>query len=1007
MAKPAAAEPFSIRGYAMRMRAVDAAECYPFVGGGCSEGEGEPPPPRFPPMDPKPLSRWWHHELAAGQARLLAGAKGGEVAVDGGRGGGLRKGTKRKGSRSSSTSERARKRRLVLQFRSFLTNKERTAKPQSTSRLHEHKLHIALRRKHKSSTVHTSTELELRKKLEEARDRMPTHENSVNKRNKERTDPSSEMNSDLLGIKEVSSVNKQVIEVNGSTNNPTNTGYEMVKTSTGLKDDIFGDLPLLELESSKIMFRTGVHELPTVIEESFITNQTEADSIPEAVPLELIDASDITAQTPSPLEDLAKSEDTEPACISHNDVAGSHPSTVGIDGLPNHKNINMVKPGLGDMQLKFTDVSALGSHSVLRSKCGSGNPLQGCFDVNKNCSQEIKKHGTNSTSSPPAMRTRAEETKYKDAPVKGKKSTEITAVVALPVPANQLSYQASVLPSAVSHTVFSTRVDSNDMSSFRSMPAKECVPTTRPGNFRTNVCHGSRKHVDSCAALSTDNQGSSLSKLHPICSPANIGMAFMKLPGLERMEISNCNVKIGENRFSNAESMNAVRYQKQQLLSGMTYVMQGQKQIGRSSSQVGKPALDGYGGPGDHHLQQPTVRLMGKTVSVCLHSKDHNVSTMDQVSPDNVAIETSRLSTISCQLPQKRSFPCQDSVTPRVHLNNSSDFLARIPNNSVPGQNTTFSGLHNQRPQPINSAPTVKDCTWNFGNQFVRQAEFNKAAVVCTNSQTRHLELHQPPHLISIPQNQQSHLWTHAAHMSRKDQCFVDPAANQSSLVPKSLLNASMKEKYQKSSLLSYDDPSSMPIRQPYQIPGAESSSAPAISFFEYGVNNCLSRSSSPGLSLSLATGLANESVSTGRAACAGSLSNADGRKVASFAEPISNRPAYADIVSQQPAKPISNRTAYVTDNVSQKPAKRQLDTDTQDFMSMGPNFVNHSPGWSLSDAVGPQVLDFSKRIARDAVQTSRNESNNPRASSGPVPPIQTWSSPGLVAGANTMSKHF
>jgi len=241
--------------------------------------------------------------------------------------------------------------------------------------------------------------------------------------------------------------------------------------------------------------------------------------------------------------------------------------------------------------------------------------------------------------------------------------------------------------------------------------------------------------------------------------------------------------------------------------------------------------------------------------------------------------------------------------------------------------------------------------------------------------------------------------------MSRKDQCFVDPAANQSSLVPKSLLNASMKEKYQKSSLLSYDDPSSMPIRQPYQIPGAESSSAPAISFFEYGVNNCLSRSSSPGLSLSLATGLANESVSTGRAACAGSLSNADGRKVASFAEPISNRPAYADNVSQQPAKPISNRTAYVTDNVSQQPAKRQLDTDTQDFMSMGPNIVNHSPGWSLSDAVDPQVLDFSKRIARDAVQTSRNESNNPRASSGPVPPIQTWSSPGLVVGANTMSK--
>jgi hypothetical protein len=103
----------------MRMRAVDAAECYPFVGGCCSEGEGELPP-RFPQMDPKPLPRWWKHELAAGQAQLLAGAKGGEAAAAGYRGGGLRKGTKRKGSHSSSTGERARKRRRV---RSFLTNK--------------------------------------------------------------------------------------------------------------------------------------------------------------------------------------------------------------------------------------------------------------------------------------------------------------------------------------------------------------------------------------------------------------------------------------------------------------------------------------------------------------------------------------------------------------------------------------------------------------------------------------------------------------------------------------------------------------------------------------------------------------------------------------------------------------------------------------------------------------------------------------------------------------------
>jgi hypothetical protein len=75
-----------------------------------------------------------------------------------------------------------------------------------------------------------------------------------------------------------------------------------------------------------------------------------------------------------------------------------------------------------------------------RSKYGSGNPLQGGLDVNKNCSQEIKKHGTNYNSSPLTMRTRIGETKYKDAPVKGKSTNITTAVVALPVPANH-SYQ--------------------------------------------------------------------------------------------------------------------------------------------------------------------------------------------------------------------------------------------------------------------------------------------------------------------------------------------------------------------------------------------------------------------------------------------------------------------------------------------------------------------------------------------------------------------------------------
>ncbi|CAL4961612.1 unnamed protein product [Urochloa decumbens] len=1017
MAKADAAEPFSIRGFATRMRAIDAAECHPFSGGWV---EGEPPPPPLPPMDPTPRSRWWKHELAAARAGLSAGTKGGETAAAGGEGGGLRKGTKRKESRSGSAAERAKKRRRVLQFRSILKNKEKTSKPQSTSRLHQHMLHMALLRKHRSSTVCTRAELESRKKLDEAWDCILLHENSLNSRSRERMDPY-EMHSNLFGRKKLnSSVNKQGIEVSESANYHTNAVCEVVNHATGPKDDIFGDLPLLELESSKTIFRTGVDELPTVIEESFITSQSEADSISEVVPLRLIDASDITAQTPSPLDDLVKSEGSphnEPTLISHNDVAGSNPSTVEITGLPHHKNISIMKPGPGNMQLELNG-SALSSHSDLRSNCGSSNPLQGCFDANKNCSQKMKRHGTSSTTNSPAIKTRTEATKYKDALVKGKKSTDISAVVALPAPMNHLSSRVSVSPSAVSQGVFSIRTDANDMSSFRSMPANECIPSTRPSGMLAKECIPStrpsgmlakecipstrpsgmaakecipptrpsgnfRSNVDPFVSLSTDNQGSWHSKLHPVCSPANIGMAFMKLPGLERMEISNHNVEIGENKFRSAQSMNTVRFQKQQLVTGMTNMTQGQKKVGLSNSQAGKTSLDGCLGQGDRHMQQPTMRLMGKTVSVCNHSKDHNVTTVGKVSPVSIPIEANYLSTSSHQLPKKRSFPCQDSVIPRVHLNDSSESLARIPKNNVSGQNTSFSGLHNQRLQPKNTvASTTKDCTWNFGSQFARQTELNKASMVSTSSKTRHLELHQPPHLTSIPQNQQPQMWTPASHMSRKDHSFVVSAANQCSPVPQSLINASMKETYQKSTLLSYDDPSSMPIRQPYQIPGEKLSSASAISFLDYRADNSLSRSSSPGLSLSLTTGLANKSVSTGRPICTSNLTNTDGRKDAGFSDPISNRPAYTDDVSQQP-----------------QPAKRQLVTDRQGFMPMDLNIASHSPGWSLSDAVGPRVLDFSKRIERDVVQTARNESINSRASSGPLPPIETRSRAGVVAG--------
>ncbi|MDE9448824.1 hypothetical protein KKJ04_25800, partial [Xenorhabdus bovienii] len=70
----------------------------------------------------------------------------------------------------------------------------------------------------------------------------------------------------------------------------------------------------------------------------------------------------------------------------------------------------------------------------------------------------------------------------------------------------------------------------------------------------------------------------------------------------------------------------------------MTNVMQGQKKIGLSNSQAGKTALDGYVGQDVYHPQQPTVRLMGKTVSVCKHSNDHNVSTTGKECHENITI---------------------------------------------------------------------------------------------------------------------------------------------------------------------------------------------------------------------------------------------------------------------------------------------------------------------------------------------------------------------------------
>jgi hypothetical protein len=170
------------------------------------------------------------------------------------------------------------------------------------------------------------------------------------------------------------------------------------------------------------------------------------------------------------------------------------------------------------------------------------------------------------------------------------------------------------------------------MNSCRSTSVQECIPASRfSGNITSNMWHGSKKHLDACAVLPTEKQDSWCPQVHPIRSPASIGLAFMKLPGLERMEISSCNVKTCENnKFVNGQSLNTAKCQKQQLVSSMPDVVQGQKNVGLSHPQAGKTVLDGYVSHDVLHPQQPTMRLMGKTVSVCKHSKDHSTSKMGE-----------------------------------------------------------------------------------------------------------------------------------------------------------------------------------------------------------------------------------------------------------------------------------------------------------------------------------------------------------------------------------------
>ncbi|KAL5222709.1 hypothetical protein ABZP36_027422 [Zizania latifolia] len=978
-----AVEPFSIRGFASRMRAVDASKCWPFGGG----GDGEPPPPPLPTMEPPKRSRWWAHELAAERARLAARtarAEGAEGGVE--EGGGFGKGTKRKGTSERVRAERARKRRRAGLL---LKRKEKTSKPQS-SRLLQHVLHMQLLRKHKDSTIHIQRELSARKKFQDTHNRMLTHENSLREQYIRGMDSSIDVSSSLFMKKAANSfVNKQNIKASEPPIYPRSPGCELVKNvACPPKDDIFGDLPLLE--SSKIMFQTGVDELPTVIEDSFVTDQSGPDAISEIVPVKLIPSSDMSAQTPSNLEDLVKKEVTlgnKSTCISNKDATKSHPSSAEFDGPLNHSSVNMVKTCLSDTQLKPTDVPALCSYSKEQLKSGSSYTLHGCFSMNRNHHQQIKKSGTSSTTSSVAVRTRTEATERdKDMVANGKKSTNISCPMVRTE--YHISSEGSILTSAISQGSPSAGTNVDGMSSCKRITSHDSIPTSSlVDNFASNVCHESRKSVDTCTSISKEDKGSWFTKPHPVSAPASIGLAFMKLPGLERIEISSCNLRTDENKLMNGWQANTVRCEKQQLVSGVPNIMQGQRNTGFTNCHVREKVLDGYVTRQDvYHLCQPTVRLMGKTVSVYEHSKEHRVSTLGKVWTDNTVFEDCPSSS-SCHLPQKRSFPCQDSVIPRTYLNESPGILPRIPNRTVSETMATVGNVQIQSLQPTDSvSSTVRDCIWNYGCQSARQAGLKKVSTMNVNSRARHLGGHQPAEVISISQNQHCQLNPPASNLRGEDCNFLGSAVTQSS-VPQWVPNICMHEKYQQPTMFSYDDPSSAPIRQSCQVPGAKLSSTSIISFLDYGTNNAEFSKSLPRPCPSLTTSLPSNFLSTVNPTCTINTANIGYRKSAAFTNQRNKRPAYADNVAHEPAK--------------------KLVANTQDLMTpMFSDVKNHSLGWSLDDAIGPRILDFGSKVAGHGTEISTKESNISRASSGPAPDLETRSrTVRLVAGAKTMLK--
>ncbi|KAI5000209.1 hypothetical protein ZWY2020_004798, partial [Hordeum vulgare] len=459
-ASAAAAEAFSIRGFASMMRAVDAAKCWPF--GGVEDGTTETP--QLPPMDPTPRSRWWADGVAAARARPGFCAAGRDFAVGGGMEDGLRKATKRKGSRGSGGAGRANKRQRALQSLFYLKHKVRSASFR--------KLKVMFR---------TGVDI------------LPTNIEDSFVENQNGSDEISETETlKLMSFVDISKqtslhvedlVKKEQTPDKGSTCIFPNDAGRMSKTS----------LPEMQLKSTNVpaYCSEGAKSGSATVQGCFYMNtncfqemerpgtssvavRTRTEAIKkEDAAVHGLNNTGVTVENFSYCNGRAESGcsnrpkgpfHTNTNCFQEMKRLGTSSVAVrtrteaitedrdaAVHGL-NNTTVTMAKTCLPEMQLKSTHVPALSSYCE-GAKSGSSNRPGFCFYSNTNRFQEMTRPGTSSV----AVRTRTEAIeKDRDTAAHGKKSTDISGRL---VPTNTILHVKAVYkPSVISQRTFNAGI---------------------------------------------------------------------------------------------------------------------------------------------------------------------------------------------------------------------------------------------------------------------------------------------------------------------------------------------------------------------------------------------------------------------------------------------------------------------------------------------------------------------------------------------------------------------